>query len=82
MATRIEPCPFCGSVHLHITQNGLSYCVVCQSCKAKGSHRSELRQAISLWNQARRSATGETMGKPYNNDTETPATSGTRAAGR
>ncbi|WP_373568283.1 Lar family restriction alleviation protein [Marinimicrobium sp. ABcell2] len=50
MASAIEPCPFCLSGHLHITQNGPSFCIVCQSCKSKGPHRNELENAIDQWN--------------------------------
>lgn len=51
MAIAIEPCPFCRSQHLHLAHNGLSYCVVCQSCKSKGPHWESLEEAISRWNQ-------------------------------
>ncbi len=50
MANRIEPCPFCHSQHLHITLNGASYCVVCESCRSKGPHRVDLQDAIDRWN--------------------------------
>lgn len=51
MATRIDPCPFCRSRHLHISLNGASYCVVCESCRSKGPHRAQLQEAIDRWNQ-------------------------------
>lgn len=51
MATAIKPCPFCRSQHLHLTHRGLSYCVVCQSCRCKGPHRDQLESAIDRWNQ-------------------------------
>lgn len=54
MAIAIEPCPFCRSNHLHLNHSGLSYCVVCQSCRCKGPHRDELETAIGRWNQTSR----------------------------
>ncbi|WP_111641230.1 Lar family restriction alleviation protein [Marinimicrobium alkaliphilum] len=54
MALTIAPCPFCGSEHLHIHHNGLSHCVVCESCKTCGPHSPALENAIGHWNQARR----------------------------
>jgi hypothetical protein len=56
MASAIEPCPFCYSGHLHITQNGPSFCIVCQSCKSKGPHRNELESAVEQWNLTSRKA--------------------------
>lgn len=58
MATTIEPCPFCRSTHLHIAQNGLSFCVVCQSCKSRGPHCPDMEGGIEQWNCASRKVVG------------------------
>ncbi len=50
MATLIEPCPFCGSGHLHISHHLLSHSVSCQTCKSSGPHRRQLEDALLEWN--------------------------------
>ena len=51
MATRIEPCPFCGTEHNHISHNMLAFFVVCQHCNSSGPRRRQVELAIKDWNQ-------------------------------
>lgn len=57
MATMLEPCPFCDSLHLHISQHLMSHSVTCQSCKGSGPHKQLLDDAIGDWNTLSRLAT-------------------------
>ena len=50
MATRIEPCPFCGAEHNHISHNMLAFYVVCQHCNSSGPRRRKVDTAIRDWN--------------------------------
>lgn len=51
MATLIEPCPFCDSHYLHISNRLLSHAVICESCKSSGPHRRDTKSAVQEWNQ-------------------------------
>ncbi len=64
MATTIEPCPFCSGKHLHIHQKGLSYWIVCQSCRSEGPHCLELERAITQWNSTSRKIVGAAVTPP------------------
>ncbi len=64
MATKIEPCPFCGSEHLHFTHHLLSLSVVCQTCKSAGPHKRKMEDALAAWN-----ATSRLVGEAKQTDT-------------
>lgn len=50
MAISILPCPFCGSLRLHIVHHLLTQGVTCESCKAQGPHCRRMEDAVVEWN--------------------------------
>ncbi|MBR9909025.1 MAG: hypothetical protein GYB33_01580 [Gammaproteobacteria bacterium] len=50
MATMLEPCPFCESMQLHISQQPMSHSVSCQNCKGSGPQKKLLEEALAEWN--------------------------------
>ncbi|WP_317930633.1 Lar family restriction alleviation protein [Halioxenophilus sp. WMMB6] len=54
MALQIEPCPFCGSEHLHMVVHSLTYSVACQSCRCRGPQRENQELAVMQWNATSR----------------------------
>jgi|GEM_PF-1683470 len=77
MAIAIAPCPFCRSNHLHLNHSGLSYCVVCQSCRCKGPHRDELEAAIGRWNRTARLVEELAPPEPEKHGKQGPGRTGT-----
>ncbi|BFM06406.1 Lar family restriction alleviation protein [Halioxenophilus aromaticivorans] len=54
MALQIEPCPFCGSQHLHMVVHKMNYSIACQSCRCRGPQKPNQEQAVMHWNETSR----------------------------
>ena len=46
----IAPCPFCSSLHLHVSNQCMAFQVNCETCLSTGPSRKIFDQAIAEWN--------------------------------
>jgi Lar family restriction alleviation protein len=50
MASKLKPCPFCGSKRLEICRGHTWAFVKCLDCKALGPEYMTVNQAVEKWN--------------------------------
>lgn len=53
MALKIDPCPFCGSTHLHLVMHASTYSISCQTCRCRGPQKHNQETAIVHWNKTK-----------------------------